>query len=134
MANEVQSPTTPTTELRPLAGLWYVFGVRGPRLFPAGTPADLIGVSTMFIVTNAADGRTVGPEPRPGASAELLDVKSVALLLGGCSTRHIYRLSDAGRMPRPIRLGSLVRWRRAEVMSWIEGGCPPIRSAKAPAR
>ncbi len=80
---------------------------------------------------NAADGRTVGPEPRPAVSAELLDVRAVAALLGGCSTRHVYRLADAGRMPRPIRLGSLVRWSRAELMSWLEGGCQPFRSAKA---
>ncbi len=83
---------------------------------------------------NATDGRTVGPEPRPGVSAELLDVKAVALLLGGCSTRHVYRLADAGQMPRPIRLGSLVRWRRAELMSWLAGGCQPFRSAKATPR
>jgi excisionase family DNA binding protein len=83
---------------------------------------------------NAADGRTVGPEPRPGITAELLDVRSVAVLLGGCSTRHIYRLTDAGRMPRPIRLGALVRWRRAEVMSWIDGGCLPLRPSKSAAR
>ncbi len=83
---------------------------------------------------NATDGRTVGPESRPGVSAELLDVKAVALLLGGCSTRHVYRLADAGQMPRPIRLGSLVRWRRAELMSWLEGGCLPFRSAKATPR
>ena len=78
----------------------------------------------MPTLTNAADGRTVGPDPRPGVSAELLDVRAVASLLGGCSTRHIYRLSDAGQMPRPIRLGSLVRWRRAELEAWIGAGCP----------
>ena len=57
-------------------------------------------------------------------SAELLDVKAVTLLLGGCSTRHVYRLADAGSMPRPIRLGKLVRWRRAELEAWIAAGCP----------
>ena len=84
--------------------------------------------------SNAAGGRTVGPEPRPGVSAELLDVKAVALLLGGCSTRHVYRLADAGQMPRPVRLGSLVRWRLAELMSWLEAGCPSVRPAKATPR
>lgn len=77
---------------------------------------------------HATDGRIVGPEPRPGVSAELLDVKAVALLLGGCSTRHVYRLADSGRMPPPIRLGSLVRWRRAELEAWIGAGCPSQHS------
>ncbi len=88
----------------------------------------------MSTPTNAADGRTVGLEPRPAVSAELLDVRAVAALLGGCSTRHVYRLADAGRMPRPIRLGTLVRWRRSELISWLEGGCQPIRPTKGTAR
>lgn len=83
---------------------------------------------------NVADGPTVGLDPGPAVSPELLDVKAVALLLGRCSTRHIYRLADAGRMPRPLRLGSLVRWRRTEVMNWIAGGCQPIGSARGAAR
>ncbi len=64
------------------------------------------------------------------SSAQLLDVKAVAALLGDCSTRHVYRLVDAGRMPSPVRLGALVRWRRTELMAWVENGCPSIRSAK----
>ena len=87
----------------------------------------------MLTPTNAADERTVGPEPRRDVSAELLDVRAVALLLGGCSARHVYRLSDGGRMPRPLKLGTLLRWRRGELMNWIEGGCQPIRSAKSTA-
>lgn len=75
-------------------------------------------------------GRTAASEPRPTVSAELLDVKMVAALLGGCSLRHVYRLSDAGRMPAPVRLGALVRWRRAELTAWLQGGCQPVRSAK----
>lgn len=63
-------------------------------------------------------------DPRPAVSAELLDVKAVAVLFGGCSTRHIYRLADAGRMPGSIRLGRMVRWRRAELDAWIRAGCP----------
>lgn len=57
------------------------------------------------------------------AVAELLDVATVAKFCG-CSARTVRRLSDAGRMPPPIRLGSLVRWRRAELEAWIDAGCP----------
>lgn len=84
-------------------------------------------------IANAADGRTVGPELRPALAAELLDVGAVAGLLG-CSKRTVYRLSDGGRMPRPVKLGQLVRWRRAEVLAWIAGGCEPVRAAKGAAR
>jgi excisionase family DNA binding protein len=57
----------------------------------------------------------------------LMDVGAVAADCA-CSTRHIYRLSDAGRMPAPYRLGALVRWNRAEIKQWIAAGCPAVRS------
>ena len=59
----------------------------------------------------------------PETAAELLDVLAVAELCG-CSARTVRRLADAGRMPRPIKLGSLVRWRRAELEAWMAAGCP----------
>jgi len=56
----------------------------------------------------------------------LLDVHQVAKTIG-CSPRHVHRLSDAGRMPPPVKLGRLVRWRRCEIEAWIAEGCPPVR-------
>ena len=54
---------------------------------------------------------------------QLIDVKTVAATLG-CSPRHVYRLADAGHMPRPLKVGSLVRWNREALIKWIERGCP----------
>jgi excisionase family DNA binding protein len=62
-------------------------------------------------------------------SAKLLDVQAVADMLG-CSARHVYRLSDAGRMPGPVKLGSLVRWSAAAIREWIDKGCPNVRNMK----
>jgi len=81
-----------------------------------------------FKTKNVTDGRIVGPRPQAAVDAELLDVGAVATLLGGCSPRHVRRLADAGRMPRPVRLGSLVRWRRAELEAWIAAGCPSAQA------
>lgn len=53
----------------------------------------------------------------------LIDVHAVASMLS-CSARHVYRLCDAGRMPRPVRLGALVRWDRSVIEAWIADGCP----------
>lgn len=78
--------------------------------------------------------RKADPNSDSTVPPELLDVQAVAALLGGCSTRHVYRLADSGHMPRPIKLGALVRWRRAELMSWLEGGCQPFRPTKATPR
>ena len=62
--------------------------------------------------------------PADAPIAALLDVRAVAALLD-CSARHVYRLNDAGRMPSAVKVGALVRWRRADLDAWIEGGCKP---------
>jgi excisionase family DNA binding protein len=49
------------------------------------------------------------------------DVRDIAELLKS-STRHVRRLADSGALPRPIHLGRLVRWRKADVDGWITAG------------
>jgi excisionase family DNA binding protein len=66
--------------------------------------------------------------PEPAALPALLDVRAVARLLD-CSTRHVYRMTDAGRIPPPCRMGALVRWPRLSIETWIAGGCKPVRMA-----
>lgn len=78
-------------------------------------------------VTTAGDGELPVVS---AASAALLDVRAVASLLG-CSPRHVYRLSDGGKMPAPIRLGSLVRWPRKTLDAWLADGCRPVRVVSA---
>jgi len=56
---------------------------------------------------------------RPG----MLTVHDVARMLN-CSARTVYRLVDTGRMPRPVKLGALVRWPRQAIEQWINAGCP----------
>ena len=67
------------------------------------------------------------------ASAKLLDVQAVAEMLG-CSPRHVYRLSDGGKMPAPIKLGALCRWSAAAIREWIDQGCPAVRNIKGAGR
>ena len=57
-------------------------------------------------------------------SAQLLDVADVAKLLR-CSSRHVRRLSDSGRMPPPVRLGALIRWSKEAIGKWIASDCCP---------
>lgn len=46
-----------------------------------------------------------------------------------CSTRHVYRMADGGRIPQPIKLGTLVRWQRSVIEIWESEGCPNCRNA-----
>jgi excisionase family DNA binding protein len=62
------------------------------------------------------------------SAAKLLDVEGVAEILG-CSPRHVRRLSDAGKMPPPVKLGALVRWPRSTLESWIAAGCLAVQNA-----
>jgi len=59
----------------------------------------------------------------------LLSAPQVAAQLG-FSVRTIWRLESAGKLPRPIRLGRSVRWRRDEIVRWILAYCPEQRSPK----
>ncbi|MCY2928205.1 MAG: helix-turn-helix domain-containing protein [Planctomycetota bacterium] len=63
----------------------------------------------------------------PGPAA-LLTISQVAVILN-CSPRTVYRLVDAGRVPPPHRLGSLLRWNPVVIQTWIAEGCPPCRKA-----
>ena len=64
---------------------------------------------------------------------KLGDVNIVAGKLS-CSTRHTYRLADAGKMPAKLHLGGLVRWDLEEIDRWIADGCPSVRQLKRSAR
>lgn len=61
--------------------------------------------------------------------SELLNVREVAEILH-CSSRHVFRLSENEKMPQPIKLGALVRWRRDEIEAWIADGCPSCETAE----
>jgi excisionase family DNA binding protein len=44
------------------------------------------------------------------------------------SERTVERMVLAGKMPPPMKLGRLRRWRLADLESWIASGCPSAAS------
>ncbi len=56
-------------------------------------------------------------------SEVLTDLAGVATRLV-VSERTVERMVEAGKMPPPMKLGRLRRWRLADVESWIASGCP----------
>ncbi len=64
------------------------------------------------------------PENREDDSA-LVDAREAARLCR-ISPPMLYKLNADGKMPPPIRLGKLMRWRRKEIVEWIEKGCPDV--------
>lgn len=69
---------------------------------------------------------TTGVETPPALPAVLMTIEDLAAILG-CSPRHIRRLVNSNRIPRPIKLGALLRWIKADVDRWIAAGCPNCR-------
>lgn len=55
--------------------------------------------------------------------SDLLTVKDLSERLR-ISTRQCWKLLSSGRLPAPVRLGRSVRWRRDELLAWLEAGCP----------
>jgi len=79
-----------------------------PPLRLAALPAD----------DRPADGN------RPTVEPLLLSARDLAVLLG-VSLRSVRSMDRAGKLPRPLRLSpGCVRWRRAEIFSWIAAGAP----------
>ena len=60
---------------------------------------------------------------QPQCSVMMLTVNELTGILN-CSPRTVYRLSDRGQIPSPVRLGGLVRWPKAVIEKWIADGCP----------
>ncbi len=60
----------------------------------------------------------------------LIQAEELARMLG-VSTRTLWRLLSAGRLPRPVRFGGNTRWRLAEVKAWIARGCPSVAPDEA---
>ncbi|QDU57514.1 helix-turn-helix transcriptional regulator [Aeoliella mucimassa] len=44
------------------------------------------------------------------------------------SVRTIWRLKAKGDLPKSVKVGRAVRWRRSDILTWIEQGCPATDS------
>ena len=59
----------------------------------------------------------------------LLTAPQIAELLQ-LSTRTVWRLRSAGKLPNPVEIGGSVRWNRDEIQRWITAGCPDQSRSK----
>lgn len=57
--------------------------------------------------------------PAPFGSTMFVDAREIACLLG-CSAKHVCRLAKQGRLPKPVRIGRLLRWSREVIEQWLE--------------
>ena len=64
---------------------------------------------------------TIQKMPDPGSL--LIDARA-AWTLCGLSKSSWYKNLSCGRIPRPVKIGGALRWRRRELEEWIAAGCP----------
>ncbi|HSF91894.1 MAG TPA: AlpA family phage regulatory protein [Paracoccaceae bacterium] len=50
-----------------------------------------------------------------------LNLHELSEMLGHRSRSSIYRDIDAGRLPKPIKLGSRLYWRETDILTCLEG-------------
>lgn len=53
----------------------------------------------------------------------LIPAEQLAAMLN-ISTRTLWRKLSAKKIPEPVRIGGLPRWRLDQVRQWIAQGCP----------
>jgi predicted DNA-binding transcriptional regulator AlpA len=68
---------------------------------------------------SAAETRKEGA----GEDILLIEIKGLARMLGR-SERALWRDQSAGRLPRPIALGGMTKWRMTEIREWVAAGVP----------
>jgi excisionase family DNA binding protein len=78
-----------------------------------------------------ANREAIGPvetaqQPGERVAPVLLTTKQAADLVN-CGERTLWRWSRSGIAPKPVTIGgTLVRYRRDELLAWINAGCPAV--------
>lgn len=63
-------------------------------------------------------------------SIELITAKELAAMLS-TSVRSVWRYRSAGRLPETVNIAGSIRWRRKDIVQWIEMGCPDRQEFEA---
>ncbi len=69
------------------------------------------------------ESRKAATSDRSPKSEGLMNVKQLAAEIR-CSVRQVWRMVAARRVPIPLRIGRMRRWRTEDIRKWINMGCP----------
>lgn len=71
-----------------------------------------------------------GDESLEGAKPEAIEAAPLMMTaedIAEClkvSTRTVWRLKAKGDLPKSVKIGRAVRWRRSDILQWVHQGCP----------
>jgi predicted DNA-binding transcriptional regulator AlpA len=60
----------------------------------------------------------------------LVNVKTLSKMLA-TSVRSIWRYRSSGRLPKPVNVGSSIRWKMSDIQLWIKLGLPTQQEFEA---
>ena len=77
------------------------------------------------MATTDTEPKRTALEGKPATELPLLITVNDVAAIGNFSVRHVWRMVDSGQFPRPLTIGSkLKRWRRADIVAWINAQTP----------
>jgi excisionase family DNA binding protein len=79
----------------------------------------------MRVVPNTTTGDSPAPVHQEAVLPRLLTSRQLSELLS-IPERTAWRYWHSGLMPAPLKIGSLVRFDRDEILAWIENDCKPV--------
>lgn len=96
-----------------------------PLTLPQRSDEAAHGQRTAKLTKGTPTDPGTGENVSPGTQKQslLLTATQVAAMCA-VSSRTVWRWDSAGILPSPVRIAGTTRWRRADVESWIQAGCP----------
>lgn len=79
----------------------------------------------------ASQHANLAGQKMPDDKGLLIDTRAATKLLN-VSARTIWQMTHTGKMPKPIKIGRLVRWSYEELQAWVKAGGPPMNDWKWP--
>jgi hypothetical protein len=85
--------------------------------------------ATQSIRTKQRENSTMSIAQIDVAELPALATKKQTAQWANTSTRNVELQVAAGRFPQPIRIGQAPRWRRSDLLAWLDSQNPKIKTA-----
>lgn len=73
---------------------------------------------------DAVGGNQDGGERKPEKIVPILYTTREAAAFCMISESNWYKLNRNGHVPKPVRIGTMYRWRKSDLVEWVAAGCP----------
>ena len=73
---------------------------------------------------DAIGGEQDGGERKAEKIVPILYTTREAAAFCMISDSNWYKLNRNGHVPKPVRIGTMYRWRKSDLVEWVAAGCP----------